>query len=97
MYADQAAKTATIEKQRHLDALIEQIEKGLASIAEGVNRAHQFRNRLLNARPESVGVKETAEPPSPNTIEGRLARLARQAEGIGSGLHGVCSDLDSAA
>lgn len=84
------------DTQRAFDSMLDNMGKQLAGIAEGVARVNQFRNRLLNQKPESVG-KDSAPTPAPQTIEARLSSMIHMANNIGDHLNSIAGELERAA
>lgn len=100
MYGGDAKSAAptplTAADKRRMDALLNDLEKRLAGIREGISRATEFRHRLMDPRPAEAN-KAQAPEPNPQTIEGRLAASVRYADMLAQDLHELCGDLDRAA
>ena len=100
IYAGQDARSLPtsapkpIEKPR-LQQQLDQLEKVLSGCHECASRIENAADRLLNPKPQDVG--KTAERPSPNSIEGRLAMMIEIAEGLGSRLIHAANQLDQTA
>ena len=94
-YAGNAIPPAAVERRR-LEGLLDEMEKHLSVIADGVAQLYQFRARLLNPRPEGVG-KDKAQVPTQPTVESRLVDLNAQAGNIGNGLLECLGELSKAA
>lgn len=81
---------------RALDGLLDRLTEELHAMAENASRISQFKNRLVNPRPQGVNEKPTAAPIA-SSIESRLQDIINMAHNIGAQLNETANELDRAA